>query len=79
VPVAAALGTMIGAALTYLAINLVGDGEPRGWAIPIATDIAFALGVLGLAGRRAPPELRAFLLTLAIVDDLAGLSGFAPE
>jgi NhaA family Na+:H+ antiporter len=69
VPVAAALGTMIGAALTYVAINL-GDGELRGWAIPIATDIAFALGVLGLAGRRAPAELRAFLLTLAIVDDL---------
>jgi NhaA family Na+:H+ antiporter len=69
VPVAAALGTMIGAALTYVAID-IGDGELRGWAIPIATDIAFALGVLGLAGRRAPPELRAFLLTLAIVDDL---------
>jgi NhaA family Na+:H+ antiporter len=69
VPVAAAVGTMIGAALTYVAINM-GDGELRGWAIPIATDIAFALGVLGLAGRRAPPELRAFLLTLAIVDDL---------
>jgi Na+:H+ antiporter, NhaA family len=74
VPVAAALGTMIGAALTYLAINLIGDGEPRGWAIPIATDIAFALGVLGLAGRRAPPELRAFLLTLAIVDDLGTIA-----
>ena len=53
VPVAAAFGTMIGAALTYVAINL-GDGELRGWAIPIATDIAFAVGVLGLAGRRAP-------------------------
>ena len=54
--------TMIGAALTDAAIN-IGDGELRGWAISIATDIAFALGVLGLAGRRAPPELRAFLLT----------------
>ena len=69
VPVAAALGTMVGAAVVYLAINLDG-GEPRGWAIPIATDIAFALGVLGLAGRRAPRELRAFLLTLAVVDDI---------
>jgi NhaA family Na+:H+ antiporter len=69
VPVAAALGTMLGAALVYLAINLDG-GEPRGWAIPIATDIAFALGALGLLGRRAPPELRAFVLTLAVVDDL---------
>lgn len=69
VPVAAALGTMLGAAVVYLAVNLDG-GELRGWAIPIATDIAFALGALGLLGRRAPPELRAFLLTLAVVDDL---------
>jgi NhaA family Na+:H+ antiporter len=69
VPVAAALGTMVGAAVVYLMIN-AGGGEPRGWAIPIATDIAFALAVLGVAGRRAPPEARAFLLTLAVVDDL---------
>jgi Na+:H+ antiporter, NhaA family len=73
VPVAAALGTMVGAAVTYVAINL-GGGELQGWAIPIATDIAFALGVLGLAGRHAPPELRAFLLTLAIVDDLGTIA-----
>jgi Na+:H+ antiporter, NhaA family len=72
-PVAAALGTMVGAAFTYLAINIDG-GELRGWAIPIATDIAFALGVLGLAGRRAPRELRTFLLTLAIVDDLGTIA-----
>jgi NhaA family Na+:H+ antiporter len=70
VPAAAALGTMVGAALTYLAVNLIGEGDLRGWAIPIATDIAFAVGVLGLAGRRAPKELRAFMLTLAVVDDL---------
>jgi Na+:H+ antiporter, NhaA family len=69
VPVAAAFGTMAGAASTYVAVNVVG-GDLRGWAIPIATDIAFALGVLGLAGRRAPRELRAFLLTLAVVDDI---------
>jgi len=69
VPVAAALGTMAGAALAYVAINL-GGGELRGWAIPIATDIAFALAVLGVAGNRVPPEARAFLLTLAVVDDL---------
>jgi Na+:H+ antiporter, NhaA family len=76
VPVAAALGTMVGAAVTYIAVNL-GDGELRGWAIPIATDIAFALGVLGLAGRRAPRELRAFLLTLAVVDDLGTIAVIA--
>jgi Na+:H+ antiporter, NhaA family len=70
VPAAAALGTMVGAALTYVAVNLIGDGDLRGWAIPIATDIAFAVGVLGLVGRRAPTELRAFMLTLAVVDDL---------
>ncbi len=70
VPAAAALGTMIGAAAVYLAINASG-GDPRGWAIPIATDIAFALGVLGVVGRRAPKELRSFMLTLAVVDDLA--------
>jgi NhaA family Na+:H+ antiporter len=70
VPAAAAFGTMVGASLTYLAVNLIGDGDLRGWAIPIATDIAFAVGVLGLAGRRAPKELRAFMLTLAVVDDL---------
>jgi NhaA family Na+:H+ antiporter len=75
VPVAAALGTMVGAAVTYLAVNV--GGEPSGWAIPIATDIAFALGVLGLAGRRAPRELRAFMLTLAVVDDLGTIAVIA--
>lgn len=70
VPAAAALGTMVGAALTYVAVSLIGHGDMRGWAIPIATDIAFAVWVLGLAGRRAPTELRAFMLTLAVVDDL---------
>ncbi len=70
VPAMAAFGTMIGAAATYLAVNSIAGGDLRGWAIPIATDIAFALGVLGLAGHRAPKELRAFMLTLAVVDDL---------
>jgi NhaA family Na+:H+ antiporter len=76
VPVAAALGTMVGGAVVYLLVNFDG-GELRGWAVPIATDIAFALGVLGLAGRRAPRELRAFLLTLAVVDDLGTIAVIA--
>jgi Na+:H+ antiporter, NhaA family len=74
VPVAAAFGTMVGAALAYLTVNLIMDGDLRGWAIPIATDIAFAVGALGLVGRRAPRELRAFMLTLAVVDDLATIA-----
>ena len=77
VPAAAALGTMVGAALTYLAVNIIRDGNLHGWAIPIATDIAFALGVLGLAGRRAPRELRAFMLTLAVVDDIGTIAVIA--
>ena len=76
-PAAAALGTMVGAALTYLAVNLIADGDLGGWAIPIATDIAFAVGVLGLAGRRASGELRAFMLTLAVVDDLGTIAVIA--
>lgn len=76
VPVAAALGTMVGAALTYVAVNL-GGGDLEGWAIPIATDIAFALAVLGVAGHRATREVRAFLLTLAVVDDLGTIAVIA--
>ncbi|MGH2945789.1 MAG: Na+/H+ antiporter NhaA [Solirubrobacteraceae bacterium] len=76
-PVAAAFGTMVGAGLTYVAVNLIGDGNMDGWAIPIATDIAFALAALGLVGRRAPAELRTFLLTLAVVDDLATIAVIA--
>jgi NhaA family Na+:H+ antiporter len=60
---------MVGAALTYVAVNLDG-GDLSGWAVPIASDISFALSVLGLAGHRAPPALRAFMLTLAVVDDV---------
>jgi Na+:H+ antiporter, NhaA family len=77
VPAGAALGTMVGGAFVYLAVNLLADGDLRGWAIPIATDIAFAVGVLGLAGRRAPRELRAFMLTLAVVDDLGTIAVIA--
>ena len=77
VPIAAALGTMVGGAAVYVAVNLGGNGNLEGWAVPIATDIAFALAVLGIAGRRAPPELRAFLLTLAVVDDLGTIAVIA--
>jgi Na+:H+ antiporter, NhaA family len=76
VPVAAALGTMVGGGIVYLLVNLDG-GELRGWAVPIATAIAFAVGALGLVGRRAPTELRAFLLTLAVVDDLGTIAVIA--
>lgn len=69
-PIAAALGGMIVPALVYLAVNAGPGGEPDGWAVPIATDVAFALGVLALIGRMAPGPLRAFLLTVAIVDDV---------
>ncbi len=71
-PAVAALGGMVGPALVYLAVN-AGDEGARGWGIPMATDIAFALGVLGMLGRSVPPQLRIFLLALAIVDDLGAI------
>lgn len=70
-PMIAALGGMIVPALIYLAI--AGATEPRGWAIPMATDIALSLGVLAVAGTRLPPSLRAFLLGLAIIDDIGAI------
>jgi NhaA family Na+:H+ antiporter len=72
VPVAAALGGMILPAVIYLAIN-VGHPTVRGWAIPTATDLAFALAVLAVTGRFLPAALRAFLLTLAVVDDIGAI------
>lgn len=76
VPIAAAFGTIIGAALVYVAVNASG-GDLDGWAVPIATDIAFVLAALGIAGNRIPSELRAFMLTLAVVDDLAAIAVIA--
>jgi NhaA family Na+:H+ antiporter len=71
VPIAAALGGVIVPAVLYAVINRGTGGEAlRGWAIPTATDIAFALAVLAVVGRYLPSALRTFLLTLAVVDDL---------
>ncbi|MET9291658.1 Na+/H+ antiporter NhaA [Streptomyces sp. NPDC003077] len=69
-PVVAALCGMITPALVYTVVNAVGGGSPAGWAVPTATDIAFALAVLAVIGTSLPSSLRAFLLTLAVVDDL---------
>ena len=71
VPIVAALCGVAVPALVYLAVNTTAaDGRPGGWAIPAATDIAFALAVLAVVGGSLPTALRAFLLTLAVVDDL---------
>lgn len=72
VPIVAAVGGMIVPALLFLALNLGGEGA-RGWGIPMATDIAFALAVLTIAARHAPSGVRPFLLTLAIVDDIGAI------
>jgi NhaA family Na+:H+ antiporter len=71
-PAIAAVGGMVVPALVYTAVNLGGPGS-RGWGIPMATDIAFAMGVLAVLGRRIPPALRLFLLTLAVVDDVGAV------
>jgi NhaA family Na+:H+ antiporter len=72
-PVAAAIGGIAGPALIYAAMNAGDPVALRGWAIPSATDIAFALGVVALLGERVPRALKVFLLTVAIVDDIGAI------
>ncbi|WP_448429248.1 Na+/H+ antiporter NhaA [Mycolicibacterium sp. XJ2546] len=77
-PIAAAVGGMVAPALIFVAVTAhVGDGATRGWAIPTATDIAFAVAVLAVISTHLPAALRTFLLTLAVVDDLLAVSVIA--
>ena len=73
IPAMAAVGGMVVPALIYALFNWNSDVALRGWAIPSATDIAFALGILSLLGKKVPPVLKLFLLTLAIIDDLGAI------
>src|SRR3546814_16607482 len=72
-PAVAAIGGMVVPALIFSVVNLGGD--TAGWGIPMATDIAFAVGVLALLGDRVPPGLQVLLLGLALVDDIGAQIG----
>jgi Na+:H+ antiporter, NhaA family len=76
VPIAAAIGGMVVPAIIFVIVAMTSDeaGALAGWAVPMATDIAFALAVLAVVGRKLPVALRAFLLTLAVVDDLGAIT-----
>ena len=71
-PTAAAIGGMIAPALIYISLSPAGEAA-RGWGVPMGTDIAFAVGILTLLGRRVPAALRVLLLTLAVIDDLGAI------
>jgi NhaA family Na+:H+ antiporter len=74
IPIAAAIGGMVVPALVFVAMNLRAEGdEMRGWAIPMATDIAFAVGIMAMLGSRVPLALKVFVTALAIVDDIGAV------
>ena len=75
-PVIGAMGGMVVPALFYVILNTSGEAS-RGWGIPMATDIAFAIGIVALLGSRVSPKIKLFLLTLAIVDDIGAIAVIA--